>query len=172
MKEKFRYRFKHYRAVLIISTLLCMITFTPSLFLAVELSINNAAVVAFIPVILHFVYIFSVFYLFDNMPSRFKADRNAVEFRILFKKINIRYSNIKSIEVTHEYAKPQIRGDVGRYKEIIKFVCRDGEYRFENIMDIDFAQTAAAPESLSEQFERGKFIRLKNYISRQTGITY
>lgn len=113
-----------------------------------------------------------VYALSDSVPSKFIAGKNFVEFKLLFKKINIRYSNIKSIKVTHEYAKPQIRGDVGGYKEIIKFVCGDGEYQFENIMDIDFEQTAAEPENLSEQFDRGKFMRLKNYISRQTGVTY
>lgn len=169
MKEKFKYRNKNFTKTLIIVTFVsCFIL--PFLLFLIELIDNVAA--GFIVVGLIFVGMCAVVYLYDRVPSKFTADKDFVKFRLLFKKINIRCSDIKSIEVTHEYAKPQIRGDVGGYKELIKFVCRDGEYRFENIMKIDLEQTAANPKSLSEQFEYGIFMRLKNYISRQTGITY
>lgn len=169
MKEKFRYRSRRFKAALIVYMLFCFLL--PYLIFLICTFIYNV-IAAFIVVVLIFVGMIVVYSLLDSTPSKFIAGKNFVEFKLLFKKINIRYSNIKSIEVTNEYAKPQIRGDVGGYKEIIKFICKDGEYRFENIMKIDLEQTAANPESLSEQFERGKFMRLKNYISKQTGITY
>lgn len=169
MKEKFRYRSRLFKAAVII----LMIVYFVSQFLFLALITNliypEAVIALWFLVTVGFIVVWCLLY---SVPSSFKADGNTVVFRLLFKKINIRYRDIKSIEVTHEYAKPQIRGDVGGYREIIKFVCRDGEHCFENIMDIDFEQTAANPESLTEQFERGRFMQLKNYISRRTGITY
>ncbi|MDE5860055.1 MAG: hypothetical protein K2H23_06695 [Oscillospiraceae bacterium] len=169
MKEKFRYRSKHFTTVVTVYLLVCFALMSLGFLLIMDV---NTMTAGFVICALPWVSWIVVYVLLESVPSKFIAGKNFVEFKLLFKRINIRYSNIKNIEVTHEYAKPQIRGDIGGYKEIIKFVCRDGEYQFENIMNIDFEQTAADPESLSEQFERGKFMRLKNYISRQTGITY
>lgn len=171
MKEKFRYRSRRFKKFVTVYMLVCF----ASTFLVYPLITDTDADIVTAGFVIWALILVSwivVYVLLDSVPSKFSAGKNFVEFKLLFKKINIRYSNIKSIEVTNEYAKPQIRGDVGGYKEIIKFVCRDAEYQFENIMDIDFEQTAADPESLSEQFERGRFMRLKNYISKQTGITY
>lgn len=169
MKEKFKYRIRHFRAMLFANCFIYFALTLLSLAMFANVTYAEAAIAVWISATVGMIAIYA---LSDNLPSKFSADRDSVEFKLLFKKTNIRYSSIKSIEVTHKYAKPQTRGDAGGYKEIIKFVCGDGEYQFENIMKIDFEQTAAAPESLSEQFERGKFMRLKNYISRQTGITY
>lgn len=169
MKEKFRYRSIRFKMTVIVLILVYFVSQFLFLMLAANLIYPEAAIAAWFLVTVGFIVVWC---LLDNVPSSFRADSNSVEFRLLFKKTNIRYRDIKSIKVTHEYAKPQIRGDVGGYREIIKFVCKSGEYRFENIMDIDLEQTAADPESLSEQFERGRFMRLKNYISKQTGITY
>lgn len=169
MKEKFRYRSRRFKMTVIVLILVYFVSQFLFLMLAANLIYPEAAIAAWFLVTVGFIVVWC---LLDNVPSGFKSDGNSVEFRLLFKKINIRYRDIISIEVTHEYAKPQIRGDVGGYREIIKFVCKSGEYRFENIMDIDFEQTAADPESLTGQFERGRFMRLKKYISKQTGITY
>lgn len=169
MKEKFRYRSRRFKMTVTVLMLAYFVSLLLFFALVANLIYPEAAIAAWFLVTVGFIVVWC---LLDNVPSGFKSDGNSVEFRLLFKKINIRYRDIISIEVTHEYAKPQIRGDVGGYREIIKFVCKSGEYRFENIMDIDLEQTAADPESLTEQFERGRFMRLKNYISKQTGITY
>lgn len=111
--------------------------------------------------------------LLQAMPAEINACESSVEFKLLHKKINIQYSDIENIEVTHEYVKPQIRGDQAHYDEIIKFVCKSGEYCFRNNMEeLDLGQTARNPESLEEQFKYGTFMRLKNYISEQTGVIY
>lgn len=169
MKEKFRYRSRLFRTTVVVYLIVLFVSTFWFFALITNLIYPEAAIAAWFLVIAVMTVDMCLQY---SMPSSFKADGNAVVFRLLFKKINIRYSDIISITVTREYAKPQIRGDVGGYREIIKFVCKSGEYRFENIMDIDLEQTAADPESLTEQFERGRFMRLKNYISKQTGITY
>lgn len=169
MKEKFRYRSRRFRTTGIVYIIVCFVSTFLFLALITNLIYPEAAIVTWFLVIVGMTVDWC---LQCSVPSSFRADNNSVEFRLLFKKINIRYRDIKNIEITREYAKPQIRGDVGGYKEIIKFVCKNGEYSFENIMDIDFEQTAADPESLTEQFGRGRFMRLKNYISKQTGITY
>ena len=171
MKEKFRYRSRLFRTAAVVYLIVCFAASFLFLFLSslADVTYAEAGIVIYFTAIIGMTVIWLLQY---SMPSSFKADGNAVVFRLLFKNINIRYSDIISITVTREYAKPQIRGDVGGYREIIKFVCKSGEYRFENIMDIDLEQTAADPESLTEQFERGRFMRLKNYISKQTGITY
>lgn len=115
---------------------------------------------------------FGIAALLLKMPAELNADESDVEFIFLMKRVRISYDNIKFVEVTHEYEEPQFRGEHGRYNEIIKIVCGDDEYRFENIMNIDLSETAKDPENLAKQFERGVFSRLKGYISGQTGIVY
>lgn len=169
MNEKFKYRSRCFGTTVIIYPIVCLIA-TLLIFLSVEnVDYAEAAIVIYFLIIIVNLVVWMLQY---SMPAKFTADRNSVEFRLMFRKINIRYSSIKSIEITREYAKPQVMNDRGHYNEIIEFVCGDSEYRFENIMDIDLAQTAENPESLTEQFECGKFTRLKNYISKQTGTEF
>ena len=166
MKEKFRYR-NIWGDILMY---LWIIAFFVVLGICIALKDNIAASVTVL-------IVFPAAWLggaalLQKMPAKLNADENSVEFVFLTKRVCILYREIKSVKVTHEYIEPEFRGEHGHYNEIINIVCEDGEYTFENIMDISLSETAKDPENLSKQFERGLFSRLKNYISKRTGITY
>lgn len=104
--------------------------------------------------------------LLERVPSRFETDENSVIFVTCGIKEVIKYEDILTINTSRQYRElPTRYSTIKRYEEIIEFSCKDGEKRtYSCIMDIDFEKLAENPENLTEQFENGKFVRLKNYI--------
>lgn len=107
-----------------------------------------------------------------ELTARLKADESSVEFIFLLRRVNIKYSDIKSIEVKNEYVEGSFRGEKPRYEEVITIVCKNTEYCFDNIMEFEVGRFEANPEDLAMQFKCGVFRRLKEYISKQTGIEF
>lgn len=110
--------------------------------------------------------------LLQKVPAKFNANESFVEFIFLFHRVKIQYSDIKSIEVKNEYVEGSFRGEKPRYEEIITIICKDREYCFDNIMEFEVGRFEANPVDLAMQFRCGTFRRLKDYISKQTGIEF
>lgn len=108
--------------------------------------------------------------LFFNVPGRFTADDSSVSFRLIFKKTEIPYSSIKSIELSREFIKGQLRGEGDRCIETIKFTCDNGKYSYNSFIEVNMEAVAKAPEQLAEQFSQSKFSRLKSYIDERAEI--
>lgn len=108
--------------------------------------------------------------LFFNAPGRFTADDSSVSFRLIFKKTEIPYGSIKSIELSREFIKGQLRGEGDRCIETIKFICGNDEYSFNSFIEVDMEAVAKAPGLLAEQFAQSKFSRLKSYIDERAEI--
>ena len=118
-------------------------------------------------IVLFFVFVialplFTVVF-FTRVPAFFIAGKKSVSFGIIrFVTNRIYYDKITDIEITHEFRSPN---RYHYYEEIIKFICDDSEYIFRRKMDeIDLRAAAKDPSLLKEQFNNGKFVRLKNYI--------
>lgn len=123
-------------------------------------------------IVVFFVYIIvlsMIMFFLENSKGSFKAEEKSVEFtKMYFKKITINYNDVKRISIERVFQKPEVRGDVERYVEIIKFHQKDGEvYEFRNNLEIDKEMLANQPEKLKQQFEYGVFWRLFEYIRSQ-----
>ena len=104
-------------------------------------------------------------WLLGAVPSSYEADESAVTFRILFLTTRISYADIKSMEITREFQKAIIRGDIPHYEEQLHFTLHDGtEYGFQARLDLDTDEIARHPEKTAEQCEKGKLCQLYRYI--------
>ena len=114
--------------------------------------------------------IVSVF-LLCSMPASFEADEKAVTFKLLFRTITIPYSDIEKMEINRIYTKVIIRGDVPHYEEYFNIWCKNEAYEFHKAMNIDMDTVAEHPEQLQDEFEKGTFFQLQNYINSNLSDT-
>lgn len=165
MNEKFKYRSVWADVLMYLAI--------AGVFLPLLLKGSNASIKVMLLIILGYPVIsVTIAALLQKVPAKLKAEKSSVEFIFLLHRVSISYSDIKSIEVKNEYVEGSFRGEKPRYEEVITIICKDREYCFDNIMDFDVGRFETNPEDLAMQFRCGVFRRLKEYISKQTGITY
>ncbi|HAJ98031.1 MAG TPA: hypothetical protein DCO72_09890 [Ruminococcus sp.] len=128
------------------------------------LSDAESAIAIFVIWGLWFISMIVSVFLLECMPASFEADEKAVTFKLLFRTITIPYSDIEKMEINRIYTKVIIRGDVPHYEEYFNIWCKNQAYEFHKAMDIDMDTVAEHPEQLQEEFEKGTFSQLQNYI--------
>ncbi|WP_294481032.1 hypothetical protein [uncultured Ruminococcus sp.] len=91
--------------------------------------------------------------------------------KVLFRKTVIRYPDIESISIDHEFKMAELRGEHGRYYEILKITdINKKEYVYSRKLDLDNNEIATNPEYMKEQFEKSEFSQLKTYIEERIPI--
>ncbi len=111
-----------------------------------------------------FLLIIGLGVLLEHMPASFEADDEAVTFHLLLRTLCIPYTSIRSIEVSREYTKARVRGEIPHYVEKLHIVTDDDEYDFHAEMQIDMEEIAKHPEKLQTYFENGIFRQLQIYL--------
>ncbi len=112
----------------------------------------------------YFVVFLGISLLLYYLPAEFTADEKSVVFSIFGIKKRILYSSILEIKVTREFIRGY-RGSGGHYDEVITFVLREDEdFTCRRTIKVDFDKLADDPETLSETFSDGIFLKLKEYI--------
>ncbi|MBQ8010173.1 MAG: hypothetical protein IJ265_01295 [Oscillospiraceae bacterium] len=121
-------------------------------------------VLAYASFIVLFLVIIGLGILLDHMPASFEADDEAVTFHLLLRTIHIPYTSIRSMEVSREYTKAIVRGEIPHYVEKLRIVTEDDEYDFHAEMQIDMEEIAKHPEKLQTYFDNGIFRQLQIYV--------
>ena len=113
----------------------------------------------------------SCYFLFCYLPVEMVAEENTLTVKVLFRKTVIRYSDIESISIDHEFKKAELRGEHDGYYEILKITdINKKEYVYSRKLDFDNNEIATNPEYMKEQFEKSEFSQLKTYIEEHTPI--
>ena len=102
--------------------------------------------------------------IFKRLTDKFKFPLNVTEEDFIsIKKID--NSDIEKMEVSREYTKVIMRGDVPHYEEYLNIWCKGEAYEFHKAMNIDMDTVAEHPEQLESEFKKGTFFQLQNYIN-------
>ncbi len=125
---------------------------------------------AYASFVILFLVIIGLGILLDHMPASFETDDDAITFHLLLRTISIPYNSIRSMEVSREYTKPRIRGEIPHYVEKLRIVTDVDEYDFHAEMQIDMEEIAAHPEKLQAYFENGVFRQLEIYLASRRSM--
>ena len=113
----------------------------------------------------------SCYFLFSYLPLEMVAEENTLTVKVLFRKTVMRYPDIESISIDHEFKMAELRGEHGRYYEILKITdINKKEYVYSRKLDLDNNEIATNPEYMKEQFEKSEFSQLKTYIEERIPI--
>ena len=113
----------------------------------------------------------SCYFLFCYLPVEMVAEENTLTVKVLFRKTVIRYPDIESISIDHEFRKAELRGEHDGYYEILKITdINKKEYVYFRKLELDQDKIAKDPTLLTEQFEKSEFSQLKTYIEEHTPI--
>ncbi len=156
MKKKYTY--KSNLGYLFVFTMPVLIFLVPLAFAEYSMELAYASV------IILFAAVIGLGILLDHMPASFETEDEAVAFHLLLRTIRIPYNFIRSVEVSREYTKARIRGDIPHYVEKLHIVTDDDEYNFHAEMQIDMEEIAKHPEKLQTYFENGIFRQLQIHL--------
>ncbi len=160
MKKKYTY--KSDLIYLFAFTMPILVVLVPIVFAEYSMTLAYASFVIL------FLLIIGLGILLDHMPASFETDDDAITFHLLLRTISIPYTSIRSMEVSREYTKARIRGEIPHYVEKLRIVTDVDEYDFHAEMQIDMEEIAKHPEKLQSYFESGVFRQLQMYLeSRQ-----
>ncbi len=160
MSAKFRQQSEYAQIFVIVGCL----GIVPVMFVGETISDGGSKAGAVLLLLGYFVVFLGISLLLYYLPAKFTADEKSVVFSILGIKKRILYSSILEIKVTREFIKGY-RGSGGHYDEVITFVLReDDDFTCRRTIKVDFDKLADDPETLSETFSDGIFLKLKEYI--------
>lgn len=160
MKKKYTY--KSDMIYLFMFTMPILVVLVPIAFAEYSMKLAYAAFAIL------FLLIIGLGVLLEHMPASFETDDDAITFHLLLRTIRISYDSIRSMEVSREYTKARIRGEIPQYVEMLHIVTDDNEYDFHAAMEVDMEEIAEYPEKLQTYFENGVFQQLQIYLeSRQ-----
>jgi hypothetical protein len=129
-----------------------------------------AATVLSILVMLIMIVAIIIFCIVQTHAS-FDADDTQVTFSHLGRKTVIKFNDIKELKLEHRHNERNVKGGVQRcYVETLTIYAKENTYVFSAEMDIDYDKVAKDPAYMTEQFENGKFSRLKRYIEKHIYI--
>ncbi|WP_024858267.1 hypothetical protein [Ruminococcus albus] len=155
----------------IITLLLAFIPLVLGAGLTISLNNEVSSVLKPVVIIMYPVIVLACYILLKNLPVEIFADENALNIKVLFKKTVIRYSDIESIRLEHEFRKAKQRGEQNWYGEILKITdINKNEYVYYRKLDLDQDKIAMNPTYLPEQFENSEFAKLQTYIEERIPI--
>jgi hypothetical protein len=99
------------------------------------------------------------------------ADQDTLTVLVYFRETNIKFSDIESISIDHEFKKTELRFGNDWYNEILTITdIYKNEYVYYRPLKLDQNKIASDPAYLAEQYENSDFSQLKCYIEKRIPI--
>lgn len=146
--------------------------FQPFLIVGIAVEVEHPHAAVYVLFGLYLLIVGGSLYFLPHMRASYRADDTSVTFRLFLRTVTVPYSTIRKLEISREYTKVIIRGDVPHYVEHLDIVTDTEELHFQSDMQIDLEDAAAHPEHLQEQFEAGVFRSLQRFIEERSGRTF
>ena len=177
MKIKYKYRSNLISTIINVelmvmvglATILTTLNFTTNPYHR-ETAESNTMLITFVLFLLTIVIFIlsSVIFYTIKIQVEMIADSDELSVTMPFRETIIRYSDIESISIDHEFKKAELRGEDDYYNEILTITdINNNKYVYHKKIELDQNKIAKNPAYLTEQFENSEFSRLKTYIEEQ-----